>query len=88
MNPQEARLAQTMKRLPSRFCDRLDAEDIVALLALAEAGEWAEEASLLIAALAAGQRSVTDQERCDLADVLAQMNLSADQLAVLPPTDS
>jgi len=88
MNPDEARLARMMKRLPGRFCDRLNAEDIVALLAMAEAGEWAEEADLLIATLAAGQQSVTDEERCDLADVLVQVNLPADQLAKIPPTGS
>jgi hypothetical protein len=88
MSPREARLAQMMKRLPCRFCDRLDAEDVVVFLAMAKAGEWAEEADLLIMTLAAGQLSVTREERCDLAGLLAQMNLPADQLANMPPADS
>ena len=87
MSPEEAHLARTMKALPGRFSDRLDAGDIAALLAMAEAGEWAEEADLLIATLATRHQPVTHDERRELADLLHRMDVSAGQLDDIPPAD-
>lgn len=83
-NPNEVELARNMQHLPSRFADRLDRDDIDGLRAMAEAGEWAEEIDLLIAVLASTQRPVTALERHDLADLLTQLDMPADQLANVP----
>ena len=88
MNPEEAQLARTMQHLPSRFSDRLDADDTDALRAMAEAGEWAEEAELLVAILAANQQPMTHHEREDLRELLDQMELPSHQLDNLRTTDT
>lgn len=87
MNPEEAELARTMQRLPGRFSDRLDADDIDALHTMAEAGEWAEEADLLIATLATQRQPVTNQEREDLQELLHQMELPSDELKKVRTAD-
>lgn len=83
-NPDEAQLAQVMDVLADRFSDRLDADGADALRMMAEAGEWAEEVTLLIATLASEQRAVTDHERLDLTDLLGQLGLATDQLEFVP----
>ena len=77
-----------MQRLPGRFSDRLDADDIDALRGMAEAGEWAEEADLLVATLAANRQPMTRQEREDLRELVDQMELSSHELENVPPFEN
>jgi hypothetical protein len=86
-NPDEAQLAQAMQNLPALFSDRLNADDIDALLMMAKAGEWTEEMDLLIATLADRQQAVTDRERLELTDLLGKLELPTDQLELVPSAD-
>ena len=64
-------LAQRAFALPGKFAGRLTPADLASVRELAEAGEWAEELDLLVAALAAARQPVSVSERDELTALLS-----------------
>jgi hypothetical protein len=69
----EYELAKRAYALPDRFADRLNPADLATVREYAEVGEWGEEVDLLLACLGSTRRSVTAEERGELAALLDAM---------------
>jgi hypothetical protein len=76
-------LAQRAYALPDTFAGRLSPADLASVREFAEAGEWAEELDLLVAALAATHQPVSVPERDELTALVRAVGLPTEPVGRL-----
>ncbi|HEX3958112.1 MAG TPA: hypothetical protein VHZ03_15985 [Trebonia sp.] len=79
----ERDLAQRAFGLPDKFAGRLAPDDLASVREFAEAGEWAEELDLLVAALVAASQPVSPSERDELTVLLGAAGVPTDPIGRL-----
>jgi hypothetical protein len=76
-------LAQRAYALPDKFAGRLTPDDLASVREFAEAGEWAEELDLLVAALVVAHQRVSPSERDELTALLSATGIPTDPIGRL-----
>jgi hypothetical protein len=79
----EREIARRASALPGRFADRVPPHTLESLNLMEEGGEYGELTIELAASLAASQAPVTQEERDDLAALLAATKMPADPIEKL-----
>jgi DNA transposition AAA+ family ATPase len=77
---EQRELAETMRRLPARYADRLPARTLEKIKGAAASGQWEKAVDRLVTALHARAEAVTTVEREELRAVLEALNMPVERV--------
>ncbi len=76
----ESEVAEQVQALPARYAGRVRPNDLYAMQAMADGGEWQELVDVLVSSLNLTRAAVTSSERDELRSLLAAMGMPEDPL--------
>ena len=83
MTVDESEVIERVEVLPDRYAGRVRPNDLYAMRAMADGGEWQELVDVLVGSLSLTRATVTASERDELRSLLTAMNMPEDPLGGL-----